>query len=99
MTPTPISTLTSTISTAHLYNPDRQIVSVDVREDQVSVVYREPSNVILTCNPGRPAPDHVWRETWVVIEGRLVLCERLQGTHTPASMNAETITFPLSPLT
>ena len=59
----------------------------------IEVVKRLPSNEIYASNPPRPAPDTVWKEIYGIKDGKLALLEKIQGTHTPRSINPEKIEF------
>jgi hypothetical protein len=69
------------------------VESVDIFDQGIDIVYRERSNKMLLCNPPRPCPDRVWMERWSIVDGKLVLSETKEGTHTPAQYVPESITL------
>lgn len=60
------------------------IESLKITDDGIEVIYRESSNQILLCNPPRPAPDRVWRETWEIRDGMLAKVASEEVKHMPA---------------
>ena len=66
---------------------------LDQERQVIEVVFRDPSGVVLPCNPPKPAPDRVWRETYGVVDGRLAIVKREEGTHTPGHYVDERISF------
>ena len=72
------------------------IVSVTVTESRIEIVKRAPSNMTYACNPPRPAPDKVWKVIYEVVNGRLEWQTLEIGTHVPAHMVPETITWEAS---
>lgn len=75
-----------------------QVVSFFFDENQqtIEVVFRQPSCQIYTCNPPKPVPDEVWRETYGVVDGRIQMVRRDEGRHNPAKFVGESISFDLA---
>ncbi|MDB4314462.1 hypothetical protein N9955_00375 [bacterium] len=71
-----------------------QIVSVDVGEDSISIVYRSPSETMYACNPPRACPDEVIKKVYRAVDGKIVLDKEIRGKHTPHAYVPETIEFP-----
>lgn len=62
--------------------------------NSIEVIFREPSNMILTSNPPKPAPDKVWKEIYTVNGfGQIILSETIHGKHIPQSVNVERFEF------
>ena len=60
----------------------------------IEVIFREPSNMILTSYPPKPAPDKIWKEIYSVNGfGQIVLIETKIGNHVPSSVNVERFEF------
>jgi hypothetical protein len=65
----------------------------DQERQVIEVVFRDPSGIVLLRNPPIPAPDRVWRETYGIVDGRLAIVKRDEGTHTPGRYMDERISF------
>lgn len=71
------------------------IVSVTLTPaGRLEVVKREPSNSMYPTYPPHPVPDKVWLEIYEAQDGRIKLVERVEGVHTPETLQPETIVFP-----
>lgn len=66
---------------------------LDQERNIIEVIFREPSNLTLLCNPPKPAPDKVWRETYGVVDGRIAIVRRDDGVHSPGRYVDESISF------
>ena len=76
-----------------IYQPHK-IVSAFVNEDgELEIVRQYPSNIVYTCNPPIQAPDKVVKEIYRCEHGKIVLSEKIEGKHTPRSVNEERIEF------
>ncbi len=81
-------------STSQSHTKMKEIVSLTINKDTFEVVYREPSFAMLLVNPPRPAPDHVWKEIWGMVDGELKCLETIVGSHQPAQYIKDQIQFP-----
>jgi len=68
-----------------------KIVKAKVTEDSVEIIRQYPSNA--SQGNGEPMPDQVFKEVYVVRDGKIVLDRQVQGKHTPAHTVRESITF------
>lgn len=73
-----------------------EIISVSLENDgfEMHVVKRIKSNAMHACNPPRPVPDRVFKEVYIVEEGKINLFKTIKGTHIPKRMVNEEIIFP-----
>lgn len=77
-------------------NPFQEIiVSFKTIEENntIEVVKRIPSNIMYACNPPRPSPDTVYKEIYGIVDGRIMLINKIFGKHIPESYNCEQILF------
>lgn len=71
-----------------------KIYHVNVGPDAVEVFKRaEPSWWYPTPILPRRPPDKVWKEVWLVVEGKLVRQPDVIGKHVPEARTPESITF------
>lgn len=74
---------------------DSQIIDVIIDKDEntISVVYRQPSNIMLTSNPPKSTPDKVWKEVYGVVDGKITQTNKIIGIHKPAKFIEEKFVF------
>ncbi len=70
-----------------------KIESLTINGTSFEVVYREPSNRMLLCNPPRPVPDRVWKEIWGIVDGRLQKLNTIEGKVVAGEVIPERIEF------
>ena len=73
-------------------NPE--IVNAIVFEDRVEITYRLKSHAVLCSYPPQPAPDAVWKDVYIVKDGKLVFDKKVNGVHAPARTTPERSDFP-----
>lgn len=73
--------------------PGMCIEGVEVWERGVVLTLRRRSGLMYACNPPRPCPDEVWRETYELTDGKLRKTKHENGTHVPAQQLPETFVF------
>jgi hypothetical protein len=76
-----------------------KVESLTITPTGFTVVWRRHSNAMLACNPPRPVPDRVWRETYEarVADGSraiLELAKTEEGKHRPTHIIPDTIVWP-----
>jgi hypothetical protein len=69
------------------------IESVEIFDDGVDIVYRKRSNTMFLTNPPQPCPDHVWKEQWRIVDGKLQLSGTIKGVHIPQQIVSESMSF------
>ncbi len=69
------------------------IIKVELINGKIEVIRKYASNMMLACMPPKPAPDLVEKEIFGAVDGEVKLIRTIQGTHTPATVVAEKITF------
>lgn len=74
---------------------EQQVISFEFFEDrqQIEVVRKKPHNSILAVYCPNGCPDTIWKEIYGIVEGKLVLIERINGTHIPAHFVQEQYKF------
>ena len=70
-----------------------KIVSIELKNGKLYVVFQSPSDRMLLCNPPRPAPDNVWRDEYAVVDGEIKLVDTVKGKYTPSYTVQEKIEF------
>lgn len=76
-----------------IYQPHK-IVSAFLNENgELEIIRQYPSNMMYTCNPPRSVPDKVVKEIYKSEKGRIILADKIEGKHVPASINEERIEF------
>ncbi len=97
----PIANLTSgTLATSYgggMYGSP-EIVSFGVTDDGLHVIKRaRPNFTYAVCGPNSTPPDQVWKETWLIVDGKLVKQPDVYGKHQRAYQVPESIEFPDAP--
>ena len=70
------------------------ISSVEVFKHSIEVIKRAKPNFNYAIVGGAHPPDKVWKEVWCVANGELIRFSDVVGSHVPATMNPEKISFP-----
>lgn len=63
------------------------------KEGTIEIIYQNPSNSMFLTYPSSPAPDHVWKEIYGVVDGKIQLIKTIPGKHEPAYQVREKIIF------
>lgn len=80
------------LTTVSIIDDGRKVINAHVHTDGAEITYRKPSNT--AYGNGHPVPDEVWKEIFIIKDGKLTLSRTVKGTHTPAHMVQESIEFP-----
>ena len=70
-----------------------EIISVDLKDNQLIVVKKIESMATYMSNPPNPIPDEVWKEVYGVVDGKIKLIKRINGRHIPRRFIEETYKF------
>jgi len=86
----------ATMASSLLSGDDESVVSARLIEDrnEMEIVRRTRSNLVLASFPGKPTPDEVWKEVYGVVDGKITLVRKVKGVHQPAELRDEVISFP-----
>ena len=87
------STITTTGYDLFGGQPKTESFRFNQQKNEIEVVFRQPSNMTLTSNPSKPAPDKVWKEVYGIVDGKLKMLRKIMGTHTPQRFEPEQFKF------
>ena len=76
-----------------MYMIEERITSANLVDGKLEVIRRIPSNMVL-CN-GFSVADTVFKDIYVVEDGKIVLDKTVKGVVTPEKSTPEVIEFPI----